>query len=131
MDPIADLFNQVKNASRNGSKEIITHGSNFKMAILKILKDQGLILNYEKIPSTDKNSNLIKISLKYDQTKLPLFNEINYKSRPGKREYVNVKKLSQRYRGKGILIISTSSGVMTGEEARKKGLGGELICEVN
>jgi small subunit ribosomal protein S8 len=104
--------------------------SNLKKDITKILHEQGYILNYKFID--DKIQGIIKIALKYNsETKLPAIKSIKRISRPGLRKYARKDNIPRVLNGLGIAILSTSKGIMTDKEARKKSVGGEILCFVH
>lgn len=122
MDPISDLFSTIKNGYMAGKKEIKTDFSKLKSEILALLKKSGLIQDFSFSPQS------IKILLKY-QGKEPAIKEIKRISTPGRRIYIKRKDLEKRRKPK-LVIISTPQGIMTGIEAREKGIGGEVIGEI-
>ncbi|MDP3057256.1 MAG: 30S ribosomal protein S8 [bacterium] len=127
-DPIADLLTRIRNAQRAGKeKTVIEPASNIKLDILKIFKKEGYL---EKIgvKSVD-NKSFVEVGLKYVNNK-PAFSGVVRVSRPGQRVYVKKDKVPYVLQGFGLAIISTSKGLMTDKEARKQGLGGELICKI-
>jgi small subunit ribosomal protein S8 len=129
-DPIADFLTRIRNANRAGHRVVDIPASNSKREITKILFDQGYILSY-KFEETDNNQGNIKIALKYDKfTKEPVIKKIQRISTPGLRKYSNSDSLPRILNGLGISIVSTSHGVMTGKQATKQNIGGELICYV-
>lgn len=129
-DPIADYLTRVRNASLAGHRVVDIPASNIKKDITKILFDQGYILSY-KFESTENNQGNIKIALKYDKaTKEPVIKMIQRISTPGLRKYRSADDLPRILNGLGISIVSTSHGVMTGKQAAKTNVGGELICYV-
>ena len=129
-DPIADFLTRIRNANRAGHRVVDIPASNTKREITKILFDQGYILSY-KFEETDNNQGNIKIALKYDKfTKEPVIKKIQRISTPGLRKYSNSNGLPRILNGLGISIVSTSHGVMTGKQATKQNIGGELICYV-
>ena len=130
MDPIANTFAQIKNAIMASHKEVTVSYSKMKLAILEVFKKQELIESYEEVKDEDKKYPAgIKIVLKY-KNKDSVINNIKRVSRPGRRVYIAATKIPTVKRGRVEVIISTSQGVMVGKEAFKKGLGGEIICEV-
>ena len=130
MDPIANSLAQIKNAVQNFRKEVNIKYAKINLAVLEILKTGGFIGNYEVIKEENKKyPTLIKVTLKY-RDKEPVFKDIKIVSRSGRRVYTGVAKIHVLQRGKLDVLISTSQGMMSGREARKKGLGGEVICEV-
>jgi small subunit ribosomal protein S8 len=132
LDPISDMITRIRNAQKAGKEEVNMPFSNLKMGIANILKEKGFIEQFEK--GSEGNNANIKIKLKYNKIntnrKAPAIEEINRISKQGKRVYAGKNSLKKVRNGYGISIVSTSKGVMTGEEARKQGVGGEIICEV-
>ena len=129
-DPLADFLTRIRNASAAGHRVVSIPASKIKKEITKILFDQGYILSY-KFEETDNNQGSIKIALKYDQTtKQPVIQKIQRISTPGLRKYAGATELPRILNGLGISIVSTSNGVMTGKQATKDNVGGELLCYV-
>ncbi|MBL30804.1 MAG: 30S ribosomal protein S8 [Flavobacteriaceae bacterium] len=129
-DPIADYLTRLRNANSAGHRVVSIPASNLKKEITKILFDQGYILSY-KFEEKINNQGSIKIALKYDlHTKDPVIKKIQRISTPGLRQYNSSQDLPRVLNGLGISIISTSKGVMTGKEAKKQNIGGEVICYV-
>ena len=129
-DPIADFLTRIRNANSAGHRVVDIPASNTKKEITKILFDQGYILSY-KFEETENNQGSIKIALKYDKlTKEPVIKKIQRISTPGLRKYSGSDNLPRILNGLGISIVSTSQGVMTGKQAAKQNVGGELICYV-
>jgi small subunit ribosomal protein S8 len=129
-DPIADYLTRIRNANSAGHRVVDIPASNIKREITKILFDQGYILSY-KFEETENNQGNIKIALKYDQvTKEPVIKKLQRISTPGLRQYIASDSLPRILNGLGISIVSTSKGVMTGKQATKENVGGELICYV-
>lgn len=127
-DSIADFLTRIRNALNARHRVVKIPSSKLKKEITKILFSQGFILNYKF-----ENSNYpqIKIALKYDRlTHYPVIRFIKRISRPGLRKYSSCEELPRILNGLGTAIISTSGGVMTEKTARKKNLGGEIICQV-
>lgn len=128
-DPIADYLTRIRNANSAGHRVVEIPASKLKKEITKILFDQGFILSYKFDDSTVQGT--IKIALKYDKvTKEPVIRHIERASRPGLRKYAGADNLPRVLNGLGIVIISTSQGVMTGKKARELNIGGEVICYV-
>ena len=129
-DPIADYLTRIRNANRAGHRVVDIPASNIKKEITKILFDQGYILSY-KFEETQNHQGNIKIALKYDKlTKEPVIKKIHRISTPGLRKYSGADSLPRILNGLGVSIVSTSQGVMTGKQATKENIGGELICYV-
>ncbi len=129
-DPIADYLTRIRNAMMANHRVVEIPASNLKKEITKILFDQGFILNY-KFEDETKPGN-IKIALKYHPvTKQSAITQIERVSKPGLRRYVGCEALPRVLNGLGIAIVSTSKGLMTDKEARKHGIGGEVICYIS
>lgn len=124
MDPIAEMFSQIKNAQGARREKLVISYSKIKLAILTVLKLHHQIANYRLLEKQHDKSKKIEIDLKQN------FIDIRRVSRPGRRVYSSSNNIPQPKRPKSMVIISTSQGVLEGEEARKKGLGGELIAEI-
>ena len=125
-DPISDFFARIKNAYMAGKNETDVPYSKMKLALAEILKNQGYLGKVEIKGSTHKD---LIMSLLY-QNKEPKITDIIMVSKPGKRVYVKRDELPRVRQGMGMAIISTQAGIMTDQQARKKGLGGELICKM-
>tara|TARA_B100000575_G_C23126510_1_gene652742 strand:- start:1252 stop:1653 length:402 start_codon:yes stop_codon:yes gene_type:complete len=129
-DPISDYLTRIRNANSSGHRVVDIPASKVKKEITKILFDQGYILSY-KFEETQNNQGNIKIALKYDRiTKEPVIKKLQRLSTPGLRQYSGSDSLPRILNGLGISIVSTSKGVMTGKQAAKENVGGELICYV-
>ncbi len=129
-DPIADYLTRIRNAQMAGFRIVDIPASNEKKRITEILYKYGYILKY-KFEDSDNKQGIIRIALKYDPvTKLPIIRELSRISRPGKRVYEGVDDLPKVINGLGIVIVSTSHGIMTDKEARKANVGGEVLCKV-
>jgi small subunit ribosomal protein S8 len=127
-DPISDMLIRIKNALMARHKTVVVPGSKLKLEIARILKDEGYIEDYRVVE--EKPQIKIEIVLKYDDKKRPVIAGIKRVSKPGRRIYRGYKELPRVLDGMGIAIISTSQGIMTDHEARKRRLGGEVICEI-
>lgn len=127
MDPIADLLIRIKNAQEAGHETVEAPFSNVKMAIAKILEAEGFIAKAEK--KGVKSKEKLEIKLKYNQ-EVGAISGIKRISRLGQRVYVPAEKLKPVKQGYGLAVISTSQGIMSGKDAKKKGIGGELLCEL-
>ena len=129
-DPLADYLTRIRIANSAGHRVVSIPASNLKKEITKILFDQGYILSY-KFEDTDNNQGSIKIALKYDPaTKAPIINKIQRISTPGLRKYAGSTEIPRILNGLGISIVSTSKGVMTGKQAQRDNVGGEVLCYV-
>ena len=127
-DPIADMLTRVRNALKARFQKVDVPASKLKTEIARILKDEGYILNY-KIVDED-NHKAIRVYLKYTAANQPVISHIERVSRPGCRVYVRRTEIPPVLGGLGINILTTPRGVMTGRQARKEGVGGEVLCEV-
>ena len=127
-DPVADMLTRIRNAL-NASHEVVdVPVSKFKLAIARILKAEGFIKNYKVV--SEGNLKSIRFFLKYNEDGSPVIEGIKRVSRAGCRVYAGKDDLPAVLGGYGTSIISTSKGVMTDKEARKAGLGGEVLCSV-
>ena len=128
-DPIADYLTRIRNAVRANHRVVEIPASNLKKDITKILFEQGHILSYKFDDSSVQGT--IKIALKYNkETKEPVIKKIERISKPGLRKYASSKELPRILNGLGIAIVSTSHGVMTGKQAKRDNVGGEILCYV-
>lgn len=128
-DPIADYLTRIRNAVRAGHRIVEIPASNVKKDMTRILFETGFIRNY-KVVENDRQG-IIKIALKVNpHTKENAIKQLRRVSRPGLRQYRGADELPRVLNGLGIAIISTSQGVMTCKEARRRGIGGEVLCEV-
>lgn len=127
-DPIADMLTRVRNASqaRHGVTEVPF--SNVKLAIAKIMEQEGYIAGFTI--REDGNRKYLVLQLKYDENRQPVVNGLRRLSRPGRRVYAGMHDIPRVLGGMGTVVISTNRGVMTGREARRRHLGGELIAEI-
>ena len=133
LDPIADMLTRVRNAQRAGQDKVSMPASKLKREIARILEKEGFILRSEK-ESLDNNKENLIVWLKYIPVSLvlkePAIHEIRRVSKEGRRVYVKKGEIRKVKNGFGLSVVSTSKGVMSGVNAYRQGLGGELICEV-
>jgi len=127
-DSIADMLTRIRNAASVKEEAVDVPASRVKLAIAHILKDEGFISKVESL--TKRNRKVIRLTLKYNKRKQSVISEIRRMSTPGRRMYVGHNRLPRIKSGFGVSIISTSKGIMTDSEARKLGVGGEVICNV-
>jgi len=127
-DPIADMLTRVRNAIMARHDSVLVPTSRMKLAIARILKKEGFISDYEVLKG--KPQRAIRLHLKYDDKNEPILSGLERVSKPGLRVYVGRDEISRVHGGLGIAIISTSKGVMTGQQAWRQGIGGELLCHV-
>ena len=128
-DPIADYLTRIRNAVRANHRVVEIPASNLKKEMTKILFEQGYILSYKFDDSSVQGT--IKIALKYTkETKEPVIKKIQRISKPGLRKYASSDEFPRILNGLGIAIVSTSHGVMTGKQAQRENVGGEILCYV-
>jgi len=127
-DPIADMLTRIRNAVMARHDFVPVPASRTKLSLARILKEEGFIGDYEVLKG--KPHRVIKLYLKYDDKNQPILSGLERVSKPGLRVYVGRKETPRVYGGLGIAIISTSKGVMTGQQAWRQGIGGELLCYV-
>ena len=127
-DPIADYLTRIRNAIGSGHDEVEIPASRLKMEMTRILKEQGYIRDFNKQPA--KVGEAIRIRLKYTEDRRPVIAGLERISRPGRRRYVDHKHVPRVDGGTGTAIVSTSVGVMTGHEAKQKGVGGEVVAYI-
>lgn len=127
-DPIADMLTRIRNANSARHASVDVPASNMKKAIADILFDEGYISSVEKIE--DGKQGILRITLKYDENGKRVISGLKRISKPGLRIYVAKDELPQVLNGLGIALISTSKGIKTDKNARKEGLGGEVIAYV-
>lgn len=129
-DSISDCLARIKNAGTARHRAVDVRGSNTVSRILDLLKREGLIEFFEKKVQEGKPGYVFNVGLKYYEGGNPVISEISRVSKPGRRLYSTVEKLPRVHSGLGIAIVSTSQGMMTDAEARKKNMGGELVALV-
>ena len=127
-DPIADMLTRIRNAIMARHDFVLVPSSRTKLSIAKILREEGLIADYEVVRG--KQHRALKIHLKYDDSNRSILSGLERVSRPGLRVYVQRKEIPRIYGGLGVTIVSTSKGVMTGQKAWRQGIGGEFLCYV-
>lgn len=127
-DPIANMLASIKNAQMATKPVAYVHASKAKKAVLKVLADEGYIAGFSDAKDEDGHP-VIKIDIKYFEGK-GVINKIHKISKPGRRVYAAVGKFPKIYNGLGIIIVSTSKGVMSDFDARQQNVGGELLCSV-
>ena len=130
-DPVADFLTRVRNAIQASHETVEIPASKLKIEMARILREQGYIEAYEVKPSEDgKPGDRIHIRLKYTDNRTSVISGLKRVSRPGQRTYVDAKHVPKVLGGMGTTIMSTSQGVMTGHDARKAGVGGEVVAQV-
>lgn len=127
-DPIADMLTRIRNAIIASYDAVEIPGSKIKVDIAKILKYEGYIRNYKLVK--DAKQGTVVLYLKYNEDKTPVIRGLKRISKPSRRVYANAKKVPTTLNNLGTTLVSTSRGVMTDQEARKAGVGGEIVCSV-
>lgn len=127
-DPVADFLTRIRNAMRSRHQKLDVPASKLKAEIARILKEEGYIANYK--PTEENGMKVIRVYLKYGVNNDSVIKELKRISRPGCRVYQGKDDIRRVQGGLGIAILTTPKGVMTGRQARREGVGGELLCEV-
>lgn len=130
-DPIADMLTRIRNAIMAGHSYVVVPGSKMKLAIARILNEEGFIENYDV--TKDHPQPMIRIWLKYAgdrKDRRSVITGLKRVSKPGRRVYAGKKDIPWVLSGMGIAVLSTSRGVMTGKRARRLGIGGEVLCHI-
>ena len=127
-DPVADMLARIRNAISARHQKVDVPTSKLKVEIARILKEEGYIANYKA--TEEEGHSVVRIYLKYDGNNEAAISNVERVSRPGCRVYVRRTEIPRVLGGLGINILTTPRGVMTGQQARKQGVGGEVLCEV-
>ena len=127
-DPISDYLNRIRNALLAEHEEVEIPASRLKREMSRILKEQGYITDFSVEPG--RVGEVIKVKLRYTEDRSPVISGMERVSRPGRRRYANHTEIPRVQGGMGTAIVSTSRGVMTGHEARQRGVGGEVVAHV-
>ncbi len=128
-DPVADMLTKIRNASMAKHEKVEILTSKMKLQIIKILKNEGYVKNFKKVVNKD-GVNTIRVFLKYDDKQNPVLHGIDRVSTPGRRVYTGYRDMPRVYNGYGVVVVSTSTGIITGKKASEKKVGGELICTI-
>jgi small subunit ribosomal protein S8 len=128
-DPIADMLTRIRNAINVRKSEVSMPHSKVKQAVAELLRDSGFVAEVSVADAEATVGKTLKIVINSENENAKI-TEINRLSKPGRREYVGAADIPTVKRGRGIVIVSTSRGMMTGTQAKKQGVGGELICKV-
>lgn len=129
-DPISDMLTRIRNAQTVGHKTVNFPFSRIKFSLAQIISKEGFIGNISKKGRGIKRTIEIVLEYKDDRAKIPAIQGLERISRPGQRIYAAKKELGRFLKEQGIIILSTSQGLMTAKEAKKKGAGGEILCKV-
>ncbi len=127
-DPIADFLTRIRNATRAKHTRVDIPASRIKGEIAKILREQGYIQDVKFVE--DGKQGLLRIYLKYNENSAPVIEGLQRVSTPGRRVYAKKGDIPRVLGGYGVVVLSTSHGVITGNEARQKGVGGEILCQI-
>lgn len=127
-DPVSDYLTRLRNAQQAGHRRVDVPASKLKRAMTKILVDKGYVNNF--IDITDNKQGVLRLFLKYDAYGQPVIKKLSRVSKPGLRKYCGADEIPSSYNGLGIVILSTSNGVMTDKEAKKLKIGGEILCSI-
>jgi small subunit ribosomal protein S8 len=127
-DPIADMLTRIRNGIMMRQKQVVVPGSKVKVALARILKEEGFIRDFEV--TKDVPQPQLRIVLKYDRDRQSVITGLQRISKPGRRVYVNRSQIPWVLSGLGVAVMSTPQGIMTGQRARRLGFGGEVLCYV-
>lgn len=128
-DPISDLLTCLRNGSRAGKTQVDVPASRLGKAIVECMKQEGFVLNWRHIEAGHPQG-ILRVYLKYTKDRKPILRQIKRVSKPGLRVYRGKKKIFKVYSGIGMAILTTPKGVLTDDQARTQGVGGEVICTV-
>ncbi|MCG8454215.1 MAG: 30S ribosomal protein S8 [Spirochaetales bacterium] len=127
-DPVADMLTKIRNGAAAKHEKVDIRPSKLKMEIIKILKNEGYVKNFKKV--TQDEYDVIRVFLKYDEKENSIIHGLKTVSTPGRRVYSGYKNMPRVFNGLGTVIVSTSSGVITGKKAVANKVGGEILCTV-
>ena len=127
-DPVADMLARIRNAIRARHQKVDIPTSKLKVEIARILKEEGYIANFK--PTEEEGHKVVRVYLKYGNNNEAVISNLARVSRPGCRVYVRRTEIPRVLGGMGISVISTSKGIMSGQDAKKQNLGGEIVCYV-
>lgn len=129
-DPIADMLTRIRNGCRARHDRVELPASRLKTQIAEILKQEGYIGDYRSISGRTPGQGLLEIKLRYDDRNEPVISDIQRVSKPGLRKYMRCDRIPKVRNGLGVMIMTTSKGLMTDNRARQEGVGGEALCAV-
>jgi len=127
-DPIADMLTRIRNAVRAKHSRLDLPSSKLKIEIARIMKEEGYLASFKSVE--EKGKKVLRVFLRYTPDRRGVITDLRRVSRPGSRRYVGKSGIRAVVGGMGIAILSTPRGLMTGQAARKEGVGGEVLCEV-
>ncbi len=125
-DPIADMLTRIRNAVHARHDQVLVPASQLKLAIVKIMKEEGYVRDFEVL--RDGPRRTLRIWLKYADQKTPVLTGLRRVSKPGRRVYAGSKELPRVLGGLGVAVVSTPQGVMTAQQAKRRKVGGEVLC---
>jgi len=129
-DPIADMLTRIRNGIQAHHDRIELPTSKLKVEVARILKSEGFIANFKEVTEDGKPQGTLRVYLKYSEDGEPVIHGIERVSRPGRRVYRGKEEIPAVLGGLGLAIVSTSKGVLSGAEAARQGVGGEVLCQV-
>ncbi|MBM3131889.1 MAG: 30S ribosomal protein S8 [Chloroflexi bacterium] len=129
-DVIGDMLTRIRNANMVGADFALVPSSRIKIALAKVFREEGFIKDYEVVKGDSPAQRFIKIHLKYGERKEPVLKGLKRVSKPGLRVYAGKGDIPRVYGGLGVAVLSTPQGIMTGKQAWKKGVGGEIMCYI-
>lgn len=127
-DPIADMLTRIRNGLAARHNKVDIPGSKLKIELARILKEEGYVANYRV--AAEGNKQVLKVYLKYRPDRAPVITRLARVSKPSRRVYVDSRSIPKVIGGMGVSVMTTSQGVMTGRQARERGVGGEVLCTV-
>ncbi len=131
-DPIADFLTRIRNAIQAAHETVEMPSSKLKAEMARVMREQGYIEGYEVLPPGDGHAGeRLVVRLKYTEARVSVISGLKRVSRPGQRTYVDARSIPKVLGGMGTAIVSTSQGVMTGHDARKAGVGGEVLAQIH
>ncbi|MDO4264063.1 MAG: 30S ribosomal protein S8 [Deinococcus sp.] len=129
-DPIADMLTRIRNATRGYKESVDVPASKFKEQLAKLLVKEGYIGSVERLRPEGQQFDVLRLGLKYGARREQVIKHIERVSRPGRRAYLSADRLPRVRNGMGLAVVSTSKGLLPDREARKEGVGGEVICVI-
>lgn len=129
-DPIADMLTRMRNAKQARKEQVTIPASNLKIGVAQIMKEEGYVKKYKVIRSAKNKQGILKLTLRFDDETQCVIEGLSRVSKPGRRVYVGHDHTVKSHGGIGVLVLSTSQGIMTDREARRRRIGGEVLCSI-
>jgi small subunit ribosomal protein S8 len=129
-DPVADMLTRVRNAGKARKEQVSIPASNLKIGVAQILKEEGYIKKYKVIRSAKNKQGVLRLTLRYDEENKSVIEGLDRVSKPGRRVYVGHDHQMKSRGGMGMLVLSTPQGIMTDKEAKRRCIGGEVLCSI-